>query len=223
VPAPRTARRLAAVLPVAVAAAFAAPSAALACDGTTALPGAADRVALEATTICLVNEERANAGLEPLAAQRQLAAAAAAHGADMVARGYFAHVAPDGGTLLDRIVAAGWVPRAGDWTAGEDLAWGSGALASPERIVAAWMASPGHRANILRPEFDQIGMAVVTGAPGVDAATAGTYVADFGTREDDGAAAPRPRAKRRAKAKAKAKAKARAKKLRRARARARRR
>ena len=80
------------------------------------------------------------------------------------------------------------------------------------------MASPGHRANILRPEFDEIGMAVVPGAPGMDAATAGTYVADFGTREDDGAAAPRPSAKRRAKARAKAKAKARAKKLRRARA-----
>jgi uncharacterized protein YkwD len=221
VPAPRarTARRLAAVLPVAVAAALAAQSAALACDGTTALPGAADRVALEATTICLVNEERASAGLEPLAAQRQLATAAAAHGADMVARAYFAHVAPDGGTLLDRIAAAGWVPRSGDWTAGEDLAWGTGALASPQRIIAAWMASPGHRANILRPEFDEIGMAVVTGAPGLDAATAGTYVADFGTREDGGAAAPRPRAKRRAKAKAKA----RAKKLRRARAGARRR
>ena len=199
-------RRLAALLVPAVIAACAAPASAAACEGTTAVPGAADRPALEATTICLVNEERARAGLGPVAAQADLAQAAAAHGADMVAGGYFAHVSPDGRTLLDRLTAAGWIPSSGDWTAGENLAWGTGGLASPQKIVQAWMDSPGHRANILRAEFDEIGMAVVTGAPGQRAAAAGTYVADFGTRQDDGVAAkPRSRATRRAKARARGK------------------
>lgn len=175
----RLVRRLA--LPAAAALALAAPGAAMAaCDGADAAP--ADPAAAPAT-LCLINAERTAQGLAPLAASPALASAAAGFAADMVRRSFFDHVSPDGGTLVQRLRAAVWLPASGSWSAGEDLAWGSGTLGTPARIVAAWMASPGHRANILNPAFTQIGIGIAAGAPkpGVQA-TAGTYVADFGAQ-----------------------------------------
>jgi uncharacterized protein YkwD len=132
------------------------------------------------TTLCLLNAQRAAHGLAPLAADARLQKAAGAYARDMVARRFFDHTSPDGGTLLQRLHAAGWRP-AGDWTAGENIAWGSGDLATPAKIVNAWMHSPGHRANILSAAFTQIGLGIAAGAPMVGVpGTAGTYVTDFG-------------------------------------------
>ena len=75
----------------------------------------------------------------------RLRAAAAAHSADMVARGFFDHVSPDGGTLSDRARRTGYGGR----TLGEDIGWGTYDLGTPSAIVAAWMKSPPHRAIIL--------------------------------------------------------------------------
>lgn len=175
------------VVPLATALALALPAgASAACPGETAAP--TDPVAA-AATLCLLNAERAAQGLPAFAASATLDAAARAHAADMVSRRYFAHDSPEGGTLADRVGAAGWFPTGGSWTIGEDIAWGSGTLGTPVRIVAAWMASPGHRANILQPAFTEVGIGVAAGAPrpGVPG-TAGTYVADFGGQP--GAPAP---------------------------------
>ena len=68
------------------------------------------------------------------------------------------------------------------YTLGEDLAWGSGTLGTARAIVAAWMHSPGHRANILNGRFREIGLGVARGAPVGGQDRAGTYVTDFGTR-----------------------------------------
>jgi uncharacterized protein YkwD len=46
---------------------------------------------------------------------------------------------------------------------GENLAWGSGAFSTPERIVAEWLASPGHRRNLLRPGFTRLGLGIAWG------------------------------------------------------------
>ena len=51
----------------------------------------------------------------------------------MVARGYFAHSEPSGDTLVDRLVGARYMRRNSDWTVGENLAWGTGSLATPRR------------------------------------------------------------------------------------------
>jgi uncharacterized protein YkwD len=186
----------------AVAAVLALPGSALAadCPGADGAPAAADGVD---ATLCLVNAERAAQGLAPVAQSAQLGAAAGAHASAMVAEAFFSHESPDGGTLLDRLRTAGWLPATGGWKAGENIAWGSGSLGTPRKIVAAWMASPGHRANILTPAFDEIGLGVAAGAPqaGVPGAAA-TYVTDFGTRENGSAAtaavtpARKPAAKR---------------------------
>jgi uncharacterized protein YkwD len=169
-----------------------APAGALACEAADAEPGAAGPAALEAATVCLINAERAAHGIGPLAPQADLHAAAAGHAADMVARRYFDHQSPEGGSLTDRVRAAGWLPSAGTWRTGENIAWGTGTLATPRSTVSAWMNSAGHRATILEARYDEIGLALASGNP--RSSGGATYVADFGTRElaSDRAAAPAP-------------------------------
>jgi hypothetical protein len=108
----------------------------------------------------------------------------------MVDQRFFDHVSPDGSTMLQRIKAAGWVAAPGSWTVGENIAWGSGSLATPVSIVDGWMHSAGHRANILNGSFAEIGIGIAAGAPrsGISGEAA-TYVTDFGSRGAAGAAA----------------------------------
>ncbi len=110
---------------------------------------------LEAQMLQLVNQERARAGLAPLAADPELREVARRHSADMFARGYFSHVTPEGRSPFDRMAAAGVTYR----TAGENLAL------APTLSLAhtGLMNSPGHRANILHPDFGRVGIGIVDG------------------------------------------------------------
>jgi uncharacterized protein YkwD len=127
-------------------------------------------------TLCLLNEERAGAGLAALSSEERLELAAQRYAADMVERGFFEHVDPGGLDPQDRILMAGY-PSINAWT-GENLAWGNGSESAPAEIVDTWMHSPGHKLNILRAEFVEIGigveLAVPNGKPGA------TYVTTFG-------------------------------------------
>jgi uncharacterized protein YkwD len=150
------------------------------CDDARVLP-TEDLGAAEAATLCLLNAERGAAGLPPLSAQLQLRAAALDHSRDMVERRFFDHVNPDGTDAHQRIASTGYrVPSGG--ASGENIAYGEGARSTPAEIVAGWMASPGHRANILRSRFDEIGIGIeprtVERSP-YDAAGA-TYTTTFG-------------------------------------------
>ncbi|KJK36420.1 stress protein [Streptomyces variegatus] len=109
-----------------------------------------------AAVIDLTNRERARAGLRPLAADPLLTTAAQAHSADMVARAFYAHTAPDGSRPWDRAAAAGSTLR----SIGENIACGQ---RSPAEVVEGWMNSPGHRANILKPGFTRIGIGLSGG------------------------------------------------------------
>ncbi|ARQ68262.1 CAP domain-containing protein [Streptomyces marincola] len=102
--------------------------------------------------LALVNEERSRAGCQPLALDPALGALAAAHSRDMAERGYFGHTDPDGTTPWDRAAAAG-VGHLG----GENIARGQQDAAS---VMAGWMASEGHRANILNCDFTTLGVGV---------------------------------------------------------------
>lgn len=110
---------------------------------------------LEKQMLDLVNQERQAAGLNTLAPDPELTEVARRHSADMFARGYFAHDTPEGLTPFDRMLKAGvrFV------TAGENLAL------APTIPVAhtGLMNSPGHRANILRPQFGRVGIGVMDG------------------------------------------------------------
>ena len=110
---------------------------------------------LEKQMLDLVNQERVAAGLKPLAPDPELTEVARRHSADMFARGYFAHDTPEGTSPFDRMRAA----KVSFTTAGENLAL------APTIPVAhtGLMNSPGHRANILRPEFGRVGIGVMDG------------------------------------------------------------
>jgi hypothetical protein len=119
--------------------------------------------------------------LPPLTQDDKLAAAALEHSQDMVANHYFDHVSLDGRDVVDRIRASGYIPDDQAWTIGENLAWGTGTLATPRSIVLAWMNSQGHRENILRSAFKQIGFGVVPGNPNTTDLTGATYTTTFGS------------------------------------------
>jgi uncharacterized protein YkwD len=158
---------------------------ALACAGENLIPDAQNAPAVRAATLCLLNQQRAADHERPLRANPALQAAAQRYAGTMVAGRFFAHVSPTGSTLDQRIrQGTSYLRRALSWQIGENIAWGSGTRARPLDTVAAWMASPPHRANILRGSFREIGIGVAPGAPvpGFDAAGAATYANAFGAR-----------------------------------------
>ncbi|WP_338059057.1 CAP domain-containing protein [Streptomyces humi] len=99
----------------------------------------------------LVNAERAKVGCSALTLNATLSKVAQAHSDDMAAHQNMSHTGSDGSSPGDRITRAGYT-----WsTYGENVAYG---YATPEQVMAAWMASPGHKANILDCAFKEIGV-----------------------------------------------------------------
>lgn len=157
------------------------------CGAVDVIPTAGNLELAGMATLCLINRERTTHGLPPFASNGILAQAALAHSQDMVARGYFEHDSLDGRTVTDRLRAAGYARR--NASGGENIAWGAGEKGTPAAIVKAWMASPGHRADILRPAFREIGVGIAIGGPvepGTKGLTAITYTTDFGGVFDEG-------------------------------------
>ncbi len=152
------------------------------CANTELVPDAGNVAAVRAAVLCLHNRERGARGLAPLREQAKLRQAAEGHSADMVEQGFFSHDSPGGADMADRILRTGYARDQG-WSLGENIAWGTGGLATAAEIHRAWMRSPGHKANILRRQFREIGIGIAIGAPvdagGLDGAT---YTADFGVR-----------------------------------------
>jgi secreted trypsin-like serine protease len=102
--------------------------------------------------VVLVNVERAAVACAPLTMHPQLNQAALAHSEDMALNDFFDHTGSDGSSVTDRMEAAGYV----NWsTAGENIAAGQ---TTPEEVMTSWMNSPGHRANILNCDFEDIGV-----------------------------------------------------------------
>ena len=110
---------------------------------------------LEAEMLKLVNEERTAAGLGALSADPELTEVARRHSMDMFARGYFAHVTPEGNDPFDRIRDA----NVRFVTAGENLALAQSVPVAHRGL----MNSPGHRANIMRAQFGRVGIGITDG------------------------------------------------------------
>ena len=121
------------------------------------LQGAEDH-AFEQRVLELVNAERARNGIGGLTYNRQLDAAAESHNGVQATVEKMAHDGLGDGTSESRIRATGFTAA---W--GENVAAGQ---LTPEQVVAEWMASPGHRRNILDPEYRQLGVSYTTAASG---------------------------------------------------------
>jgi uncharacterized protein YkwD len=129
---------------------------------------------------CLHNRTRALKRLRVLAENEALAEAAAGHAGDMVARGYFDHETPEGDYFDKRILATGYTRGANGYRVGENLIWASGGLSTPAELMRAWLASSGHRSNILKGAYRELGLGVAFGTPnGGDGVT---IAAEFGAR-----------------------------------------
>src|SRR4051794_21137380 len=154
-----------------------------ACSDTDITPSDSNMDQVNAAILCLVNGERTdNGGLPPLQSNAQLQKAAEGMCQRMVTEHFFAHETPDGKTVVDRVQPTGYIPDSGDWVVGENLAWGSGALSTPQAIVNGWMNSPGHKANILATDYKDVGLAACLGAPTTQTSGGTTYVNDFGAK-----------------------------------------
>ncbi|MER6673586.1 CAP domain-containing protein [Streptomyces sp. NPDC000983] len=117
-----------------------------------------EEAAAAAQVLKLVNEERAKAGCDAVAANSALAELAAAFSQDMADRDFFDHTDPDGLSPWDRAAKAG-ITNLG----GENIARGQADAAA---VMDAWMNSPGHRANILNCDFKTLGVGVKLGTGG---------------------------------------------------------
>lgn len=147
------------------------------CDEGNLYLNAAEKRLLE-----LHNEAREQRGLEPLCLQPMLTEAARAHSEDMIEEDYFAHTAPGGETLGERLKRFGYTPKGYRyWKVGGNIAWHSGPEPEPEEMFEGWMNSPSHRANILDEDFRQIGIGTYAGRyEGYEESV--MYTADFGVR-----------------------------------------
>jgi uncharacterized protein YkwD len=124
----------------------------------------------EASLLNSMNAVRKSSGLPALRVDFHLVRAARGHSADMMQRQYFAH-----GSVAGRVVAAG----ARGPLFGEDLAWATGITAT--WVVTHWLASPAHRAVLLRPGFRRVGIGYAFGSfNGLGGA--GVVTADFAGR-----------------------------------------
>ncbi len=140
--------------------------------------------AFDISVLQRVNEVRAENGLPPLRASGQLGRAAAAHTREMLADGYFGHESFDGSPFWKRVQLFYAAKGFHRWLVGENLVWGSPDLSSDD-AVQWWLGSPEHRANLLNPNWTEIGLATVhiPSAPGMFGDREATVVtADFGAR-----------------------------------------
>jgi len=107
-----------------------------------------------------VNEERRQRGLSPVKSEPRLSKIARRHSEDMIRRDFFSHINPDAEAPADRIFRQ---HRRLIGIGGENI-WKGNFQTDPsalaQRIMGGWMNSPGHRENILRPEFTHLGLGV---------------------------------------------------------------
>jgi uncharacterized protein YkwD len=153
------------------------------CVDVELMPNEEDIARIRAAILCLVNRERKAAGEGPLQANPRLDTAAQGHSEDMSVGDYFEHTRPRGVTPLSRMRAAGYIYNSQiGYELGENLAWGTLGLATPRAIVAAWMASAGHRENILDPRYRDTGIGVSPNPPAslAHGQLGAVYTQDFG-------------------------------------------
>ncbi|MHB1162902.1 MAG: CAP domain-containing protein, partial [Chloroflexota bacterium] len=134
-----------------------------------------DSSTLTRRVVELANQERQKVGLLPLRWNESLAAAATTYAQDLAARNYFAHNSPEGTTPVSRArdvgyAAYGW----GEVYVGENLARG---YSTAEGAMKGWMASEGHRNNLLHPKYRETGVGMAIAASG-----AVVLAQEFGSR-----------------------------------------
>ena len=139
---------------------------------------------LEVGVLAELNAIRREHGLVPLRLAPSLSSAADLHSRSMARYGFFTHDSRDGSEFWQRVQRFYAADGYENWSVGENLLWSSPAIA-PAEALKLWMASPGHRKNILTPRWREVGLSAVTAtsAPGVFGNREVTIITtEFGTR-----------------------------------------
>ena len=151
------------------------------CDGGTFVLNVAEKEMFD-----LHNETRTTHGLGPLCLSSVLTKAARARSQDMLARDYFSHYTPNGLTVIDLLKRKGYYSyEPGDYhSVGENIAMGGDGNDedTPGHLFAGLMHSEGHRENILREEFDEVGVGARAGTYQKYDDTSTIYTMVFGGR-----------------------------------------
>ena len=121
-------------------------------SGTTTVLATTSVGAPSSSLVVLTNNERQKLGLKILTENQTLDKIAKERLEDMFSQGYFEHISPQGTSVSDLAKSDGY----GYLLIGENIALGN--FKSSQELVDAWMASPGHRENILNPSFSEIGV-----------------------------------------------------------------
>ncbi len=122
----------------------------------TLSPQSTNTAKIEAAIRLSINQVRQKEKLQPLKNNERLAEVARKYSKEMAEKNFFSHTGVDGSTLASRVEASGIIY----WLVGENLFRGTN-LNEPVTIaVEGWLESPGHRANILRPPFNETGVGV---------------------------------------------------------------
>lgn len=152
------------------------PASGAAGDGATGETGVTVRI------VRAINAFRVSRGLPELRVNDGLVDAARAHSLEMASLGYFSHRSADGDAFWVRVRR--WYSVRPHWSAGENLVWHRPRIGGI-RVVKLWLSSPPHRANLLNPEWRDVGCSAVhtRSAPGIFAGAPVTVVTcDFGVR-----------------------------------------
>jgi uncharacterized protein YkwD len=112
----------------------------------------------ESTLLGLINAERESQDLDPYSAQGQLQAAARGHAADMACNHFFSHTGSDGSSVGQRVNAQGY---SWSWVGENIFATSNSSSSAPQQAFDWWMNSTLHRANLLSPNYTQIGLGYV--------------------------------------------------------------
>jgi uncharacterized protein YkwD len=163
------------------------PSAARAgagCANAHLRPSGRNAARIDAATLCLIDRVRAGQGLRGVRPNRQLGRVAAGQVASMLRWNYFADVGPSGRTPFALVFVTAYRAHSASISVGQNIAWASGAYATPAHVVAEWMASPPHRQIMLSGEFHDAGVAVSSVLPSVLRAgrRGAVYAVEFGVR-----------------------------------------
>jgi uncharacterized protein YkwD len=186
----------------AVAPAVLALLAAVGLFGTAATAGAADcpnmdtpaaQLTLEQfddSMFCMVNQTRADYGFQALRPNPLLRQAASAYTTSLLRGRFFSHHGdfaghPHSSTPIGRLREIGYIRPGYVWIVGEDLRWSTPESSTPADILRMWLTSPKHRMYLLKPKFDELGVAGNRGTPLDPNLPDGiTVAAEFGFRRE---------------------------------------
>jgi len=154
------------------------------CANSNLRPNGSNLRAVDAATVCLIDQVRRSRGLSPLRPNRSLHGVAANQSAEMVLGDYFGDNSRSGRTPLQRIATTRYRKHARGISTAQNIGWGTGTDATPAAIVAAWMASPPHRRIMLSTGFHDVGVGAAPAAPATlaEGQSGATYTVDFGAR-----------------------------------------